>query len=257
MKRNTDRFENRKLNRHTKNESRGDVKAMAYDWFANAYSDADPEDYWVQAAGGVLEFLELVANYDADPVIDECISDLNLDDEAHDDVADGLAEAADEMLNDPDYYNPDDEDEYDESFKCSRVALESRIHRLERLLYKTEASGTSNVLPNGRIAGHVSDVLAGWANCYGLDEDVAKRRVISKLKRKGVLDNATNRWYPFPDDVELAVDDCWNDIISPTGNGEAKLFMSTSGDIALTLYPRVGTNSRSRQCTLKFHWDVE
>ena len=127
--------------------------------------------------------------------------------------------------------------------------LEARVRRLEKLL-KNEDIKT---LPNGDLANRVSDVLSGWADTSSSNPQAA----IRKLDRMGILDAATNRWYPTPEDVAEAIEYCWNDPIAAFGEGVAKFFIGTMDGVTkcnLTLYPITGGTSRARNIVLKFNW---
>ena len=138
------------------------------------------------------------------------------------------------------------------------LTLEHRVSRLERLINKQSRSLKNEAvkkLPNGADASYVADVLSaltgsGWSN---------PKAAVRKLKRMGILDAATNKWYPTVDDVADAVEDCWNDSIG-NGRGAAEFFIGNIGGetkCALTLYPITGGDSRARNVTLKFVWPEE
>ena len=130
----------------------------------------------------------------------------------------------------------------------NKPTLESRVARLERIL-KNEGA---KMLPDGTMVQRVSDVLTGltgkgWAR---------PREAIRELDRMGILDMATNTFYPTVDDVADAIEDCWNDVIG-SGRGAAEFFIGNfdgTTKCSLTLYPISGGNSRARKITLKFDW---
>lgn len=132
------------VKKSVKNESsRNDVFRAAAQWAKDYFDELDEDDPWVQRAGSVCDFLQIIADEDADPVVDSCCDDLEyeygfeLSDSDRDVVASALAAAAAEVMP----YMCDDED--DEEFEsCNRArkrasrksTLEQRIDKLERLL---------------------------------------------------------------------------------------------------------------------------
>lgn len=127
--------------------------------------------------------------------------------------------------------------------------LEERVRRLEKLLKNEDIKK----LPNGALANRVSDVLSSWADTGSSNPQAA----IRKLDRMGILDAATNRWYPTAEDIAEAIEDCWDDHIAAFGDGAAKFFIGNmDGDIKCTLilYPVTGGTSRARNVVLKFNW---
>ena len=103
------------------------------------------------------------------------------------------------------------------------------------------------------MANHVSDVLSSWADTsWSRPKDA-----IRELDRQGILDAATNKWYPSVKDVADAIEDCWDDSIGALGAGAAQFFIGNVGGqtkCSLTIYPISGGNSRARNVTLKFNW---
>lgn len=128
------------VKKSAKNESaRDDVFRAATQWAKDYFDELDEDDPWVQRAGSVCDFLQVIADEDADPVVDSCCDDLEyeydfeLSDSDRDIVASALAAAAADAMT----YMCDDEFE-----SCKRAnkyvsrksTLEQRIDKLERLL---------------------------------------------------------------------------------------------------------------------------
>jgi len=137
-----------------------------------------------------------------------------------------------------------------------KLTLEERIARLEKLFNsstkKSRKFEAVKQLPNGMTANSVADVLSAWADTsWSRPKDAIK-----ELDRKGVLNAATNKWYPTVKDVADAIEDCWDDSIG-NGRGVAEFFIGNFGGAtrcSLTLYPISGGTSRARNLTLKFNW---
>lgn len=165
-----------------------------------------------------------------------------------------------------DTWDDDDEDEDDETDE-EREQREADIKGLaawakrQRQLRGLESvkqhrrglrnEGT-NVLPNGARANTVADVLSSFTDTPSYKSD----RAIAELDAMGILDAATNRWYPTADDVANAIDECWNDDIG-NGRSAAKFFVGNidgQTKCSLTLYPISGGDSRARNLVLKFDW---
>lgn len=144
--------------------------------------------------------------------------------------------------------------------KSRTLTLEQRVARLERLI-SNRATGKRlknedlKKLPNGVNANSVSDVLSGLTGVSRNDY----RSAIRKLDRMGLLDAATNEWYPTADDVADGIADCWDDVIG-NGRGAAQFYIGIfdgATRCSLTLYPISGGASRVRNITLKFNWPEE
>ena len=228
---------------------------------------------------------------DNDPAVDSAImymsSDFGYDEDLledlRDDIADALAEMADDLdldygdnededdwdddeadddedEDDNPYYDPNDEDEdghynfhYWESRKRHARKGKSESRKINRRNIRNE---DIKRLPNGAMANRVSDVLAAWADT-GLSRP---QDAIRELDRKGILDAAVNKWYPDADAVAEAIEDCWDDQIDAVGAGAAQFFIGNIGGItkcSLTLYPVTGGDSRARNLVLKFNWPDE
>lgn len=124
-----------------KNEStRDDVFRAATQWAKDYLDELDEDDPWVQRAGSLCDFLQVIADEGADPIVDSCCDDLEyeydfeLSDSDRDIVASALASAAAEAMS----YMCDDE-EFEScrrAHKCvsRKSTLEQRIDKLERLL---------------------------------------------------------------------------------------------------------------------------
>lgn len=259
---------NGKVKKFHKFESRADdIYEMAQDWFTS--QEWDEDDYWVKAAGGKYDFVQDVANKAADPVVDACCDVIGADTDSseRDIVENALAEAADIALSDPGYFDDDDDfdyddeddddwDEDDEMDECRGRSCESRKRRTESRRSPRRARNEDvKRLPNGVNADRVSDVLTGWA---GTDWH-RPQDAIDKLDREGILEDATNRWYPTVADVAEAIELCWDDSIGAVGKGAARFFMGNIGGkmkCSLTLFPTTGGDSRARNIVLKFDWPM-
>lgn len=257
---------NGKVKKSRKFESMADdIDAMAQDWFTS--QEWDEDDYWVKEAGSKFDFVQDVANKAADPVVDACCDAIGVDADSpeRDIVENALAAAADIALSDPGYWDYDDDDfDYDddddwddEIDECRGRSCESRKRRTEskRSLRRARNEDVKK-LPNGALANRVSDVLSAWADTsWSRPKDA-----IRELDRKGILDAATNKWYPTVKDVADAIEDCWEDQIGAVGAGTAQFFIGNIGGqtkCSLTLYPVSGGTSRARNIVLKFNWQDE
>ena len=254
---------NGKVKKSRKFESMADdIDAMAQDWFTS--QEWDEDDYWVKEAGSKFDFVQDVANKAADPVVDACCDAIGVDTDSpeRDIVENALAEAADIALSDPGYWDDDDDwdedDDWDDEMdECRGRSCESRKRRTEskRSLRRTRNEDVKK-LPNGALANRVSDVLSAWADTsWSRPKDA-----IRELDRKGILDAATNKWYPTVKDVADAIEDCWEDQIGAVGAGTAQFFIGNIGGqtkCSLTLYPVSGGTSRARNIVLKFNWQDE
>lgn len=252
---------NGKVKKYRKFESRADdIDEMAHDWFVS--QEWDEDDYWVKAAGGKYDFVQDVANKEADPIVDACCDAIGVDSDSpeRDIVESALAVAADIALYDPGYWDDDDfdydDEDDDEMYERRGRSCESHKRRTEskRSLRRTRNEDVKR-LPNGVNADRVSDVLTGWA---GTDWH-RPQDAIDKLDREGILEDATNRWYPTVIDVAEAIELCWNDPIGAVGKGAARFFMGNIGGemkCSLTLFPTTGGDSRARNIVLKFDWPM-
>ena len=124
-----------------KNESaRDDVFRAATQWAKDYLDELDEDDPWVQRAGSLCDFLQVIADEDADPIVDSCCDDLEyeysfeLSDSDRDIVASALAAAAAEAMT----YMCDDEEfescRRTNKYVSRKSTLEQRIDKLERLL---------------------------------------------------------------------------------------------------------------------------
>ena len=229
------------------------VETWFWDQCANEYNYNDRETF--------RDTITAMSAGEDDVATDICIcalaemgydEDLVSSDEMRNDIVDRLSELASEVYDDEGFaFDKDEDDSY---FENRKRKLESRIARLENIIkskhiMKNEAVKT---LPNGMTANSVSDVLSGFTGVGWNDSKSAVR----KLNRMGILDAATNRWYPTTDDVADAIEDCWNDSIG-NGRGAAEFFIGNiGGDVrcSLTIYPISGGDSKARNITLKFNW---
>ena len=233
-----------------------DIDDMAQDWFIS--------QSW---PGNKFELIQDVANKVADHIVDDCCDAIGVDADSPERaiVENSLAEAADIALADPDYWDYDYDDLYDdnddwdddwddEMDECRGRNCESRKRRTEsKRSFRRVRNEDAKRLPNGIMANHVSDVLSSWADTsWSRPKDA-----IRELDRQGILDAATNKWYPSVKDVADAIEDCWDDSIGALGAGAAQFFIGNVGGqtkCSLTIYPISGGNSRARNVTLKFNW---
>lgn len=249
MRRVTRKVENMKPARRTAKNEGGDARVKAE--LINLVKDGTVT--WEELARACVYWM---SNDTAWSVVAELGE--GADDDYDDDMIDDSQDAEDFDM--PDWDKADGEDEMDECDHSHRSSLESRIRRLEGAARKMSRSTTKNEdvkrLPNKAWANHVNDVLSGWAGTGWSDPEGA----IKELDRKGILRNATNKWYPTVDDVADAIRDCWDDGIGAVGAGAAQFFIGNIGGVtkcSLTLYPRTGGTSRARNIVLKFDWPEE
>jgi len=235
--------ESRKINRRkTKNESA--LRPDMLEDLQSIFSDRFCADYF----SSMSEFKDNIfaaSQGQNDQLVDDAImwmvEDYDYDEEEmeglRDEIANDLAQLSDDFIHDFDDWYEDDEFE-----SVKRTRKPTRNEDVRRL-------------PNKANADRVCDVLSGWAGTSWHRPQEA----IDKLDQEGILENATNRWYPTVADVAEAIELCWNDGVGAVGKGAARFFMGNIGGkmkCSLTLFPTTGGDSRARNIVLKFDWPM-